>query len=221
MSTAISAPRPVLVDRLGATSVLANIAYVAVGVGLLSVVAQVQIPMWPVPITGQTFGVLVVGSALGLWRAVVASVAYIGIAVAGLPVLAATAVNRENPITGLAFTVGPEWAHTTGTAVFSIATFGYLIGFVFASALVGWFAERKWERKFLTAVVSFVLAEVVIYAFGLPWLSVWLGTQGYPNDLSATLSAGFNSYIIGDLVKAVAAGALLPLAWKLVNRKQS
>jgi biotin transport system substrate-specific component len=219
VSTAILAKRPVLVDRLGATSVLTNIAYVAAGVALLAVVAQVQIPMWPVPITGQTFGILVVGSALGLWRAIVASVAYIGIAVAGLPVLAASAVDRENPVTGLAFTVGPDWVHTTGVAVFSIATFGYLVGFVFASALVGWFAERKWERKFLTAVLSFVLAEVVIYAFGLPWLSVWLGTQGYPNDVAATLSAGFSNYVIGDLIKAVAAGALLPLAWKLVNRK--
>ena len=89
MSTAISAPRPVLVDRLGATSVLTNAAYVVGGVALIAGAAQIQIPMWPVPMTGQTFAILLVGASLGLVRAVITSVLYVALAVAGLPILAA------------------------------------------------------------------------------------------------------------------------------------
>ena len=204
MSTAILAKRPVLVDRLGATTVLTNVLYVAAGVALLALAAQVQIPMWPVPITGQTFAVLAVGASFGVWRALTTTVAYVALAVAGLPILAPQM----------------DGSHTTGLAVLSLPTFGYLIGFVLASVVLGWFAERKWERKFLTALISFLIAEAIIYAVGLPWLSVWLGAHSYPNDLSATLTAGFTPYLIGDAIKAALAAGLLPLSWLLVSRKK-
>lgn len=204
MSTAIIAKRPVLVDRLGATSILTNIAYVAAGVALLALAAQVQIPMWPVPITGQTFAVLAVGASFGIWRALTTTVVYVLLAVAGMPILAPQL----------------DGSHTTGLAVFALPTFGYLLGFVLASVALGWFAERKWERKFLTALVSFVIAEAIIYAVGLPWLSVWMGAHGYPNDVAATLHAGFTPYLIGDLIKAALAAGLLPLSWMLVSRKK-
>jgi biotin transport system substrate-specific component len=205
VSTAIVAKRPVLVDRLGATSVLTNVLYVLAGTALIAGAAQIQIPMWPVPITGQTFAVLLVGASLGLVRGLLSTSLYLGLAVAGLPVLAPT----------------PDGGHITGLSVFTMPTAGYVYGFILASIVLGWFAERQWDRKVLTAIVSFVIAEVVIYAVGLPWLSVWLGQQGYPNSLSATLEAGLNKYIIGDVIKAEAAGAILPLSWKLVSRKDS
>jgi biotin transport system substrate-specific component len=205
VSTAIVAKRPVLVDRLGATSVLTNVLYVLAGTALIAGAAQIQIPMWPVPITGQTFAVLLVGASLGMVRGLLSTSLYLGLAVAGLPVLAPT----------------PDGGHITGLAVFTMASAGYVYGFILASIVLGWFAERQWDRKVLTAIVSFVIAELVIYAVGLPWLSVWLGQHGFPNTLSATLEAGLNKYIIGDVIKAVAAGAILPLSWKLVNRKDS
>lgn len=201
MSTAIISKRPVLVDRLGATSVLANIAYVAGGVALLALAAQVQIPMFPVPITGQTFAVLAIGASFGIWRALTTTASYIALAVVGLPILAP----------------GVDGSHTVGLTVFSLPTFGYLIGFVLASVVLGWFAERQWERKFLPALASFVIAEAVIYAAGLPWLAVWLGAHSYPNSLSAVLAAGFTPYLIGDGIKALLAAGLLPLSWKIVG----
>ena len=204
MSTAILAKRPVLVDRLGATTILTNVLYVAAGVALLALAAQVQIPMWPVPITGQTFAVLAVGASFGVWRALTTTVAYVALAIAGMPILAPQM----------------DGSHTTGLSVFSLPTFGYLIGFVLASVVLGWFAERKWERKFLTALLSFIIAEAIIYAVGLPWLSVWLGAHQYPNDVAATLAAGFTPYLIGDAIKAALAAGLLPLSWILVNRKK-
>lgn len=204
MSTAIIAKRPVLVDRLGATSVLTNFVYVAAGVALLSLAAQVQLPMWPVPVTGQTFAVLAIGATFGVWRALTTTSAYLLLAVAGLPILAPQV----------------DGSHTTGLAVFSLPTFGYLVGFVLASVVLGWFAERKWERKFLTALASFIIAEAIIYAVGLPWLSVWLGAHEIPNDVTATLSMGFTPYLVGDLIKAALAAGLLPLSWKLLSLKK-
>ena len=192
MSTAILAKRPVLVDRLGATSILTNVLYVAAGVALLALAAQVQIPMWPVPITGQTFAVLAVGATFGVWRALTTTSVYVVLAVAGLPILAPQI----------------DGSHTTGLAVFSLPTFGYLIGFVLASVVLGWFAERKWERKFLSALVSFIIAEAIIYAVGLPWLSVWLGSHDIANDFTATLAMGFTPYLVGDFIKAALAAGL-------------
>jgi biotin transport system substrate-specific component len=205
VSTAIVAKRPVLVDRLGATSVLTNVLYVLAGTALIAGAAQIQIPMWPVPITGQTFAVLLVGASLGLVRGLVSTSLYLGLAVAGLPVLAP---NQEG-------------AHLTGLSALTAPTSGYLYGFILASVVLGWFAERQWDRKVVTAIASFIIAEAVIYAVGLPWLSVWMGQHGFPNSLAATLSVGFTPFIIGDVIKAVAAGAILPLSWKLVSRKDS
>jgi biotin transport system substrate-specific component len=209
VSTAIAAPRPVLVDRLGATSVLTNVLYVLGGVALIAVAAQIQIPMFPVPMTGQTFAILLVGASFGLVRALITSVLYVGLAVAGLPILAAQ-VSTD----GASF-------HTTGFAVFGLPTFGYLVGFILASVALGWLAERQWDRKVLKAVVSFLIAEVIIYAVGLPWLGSYLAQAGDPNAVADAFAFGLTPFIIGDVVKAVAAGALLPLTWKLVNRKQS
>jgi biotin transport system substrate-specific component len=93
-----------------------------------------------------------------------------------------------------------------------------MIGFVLAAALVGWLAQKQWDRKVLGTIGAFLAGTVVIYSVGLPWLSVALGQLGYPNDLNATLQAGLYPFIPGDLIKALVAGGLLPLAWKLSSR---
>jgi len=189
--------RTVLVDRLGARSAAANITMVVAGAALTAGAAQLVIPMWPVPITGQTFAVLLVGTTLGAFRGALSMVLYIALGAIGLPV----------------FTEG-----SAGWHVIAGPTGGYLVGFVLAAILTGWLAQRSWDRQIVGAAVAFLAGTVVIYAVGLPWLSVALGQLGYPNDLGATLQSGLLPFVPGDILKAVAAGVLLPLTWKMVSR---
>jgi len=143
----LAASRPVLADRLGARSIATDIAFIAAGAALTAGAAQIVIPMWPVPITGQTFAVLFVGATLGSLRGALSMLLYIGLGVAGLPVFAEGGA-------GLAKVLGP--------------TGGYMIGFVLAAALVGWLAQREWDRKVLGTIGAFLAGTVVIYAVGLP-----------------------------------------------------
>nr|WP_246323571.1 biotin transporter BioY [Alpinimonas psychrophila] len=189
--------RTVLVDRLGARSAAANITMVVAGAALTAGAAQLVIPMWPVPITGQTFAVLLVGTTLGALRGALSMVLYIALGAIGLPI----------------FTEG-----SAGWHVIAGPTGGYLVGFVLAAVLTGWLAQRSWDRQIVGAAVAFLAGTAVIYAVGLPWLSVALGQLGYPNDMGATLQAGFLPFVPGDILKAVAAGVLLPVTWKLVSR---
>ena len=193
----LAASRPVLADRIGSRTLATDVALIAAGAVLTAGAAQLVIPMWPVPITGQTFAVLFVGATLGSLRGALSMLLYVGLGVAGLPVFAEGGA-------GLAKLAGP--------------TGGYMIGFVLAAALVGWLAQKQWDRKVLGTIGAFLAGTAVIYAVGLPWLSVALGQLGYPNDLSATLQAGLYPFIPGDLIKALAAGGLLPLVWKLTSR---
>ena len=195
----LAASRPVLVDRLSSRSIVADLGFIAAGTALTAAAAQISIPMWPVPITGQTFAVLLVGTSLGAMRGALSMVLYIALGAFGLPIFTAGK-------SGLAYIAGP--------------TGGYLIGFVLAAIVVGWLAQRQWDRKVVGAFVSFLVGSIVIYAVGLPWLSVALGQLGRPNDVAATLQAGLYPFIPGDILKAAAAGALLPLTWKLVNRSK-
>jgi biotin transport system substrate-specific component len=205
MSNSLALRSPVLVDRLGARNVAISAVYVVVSIALIAGAAQIQIPMWPVPITGQTFAVLLVGASLGPVRAAIATSAYLLLAVAGLPILAAQS----------------DGSHTTGLAVLALPTLGYLVGFIVASVALGWLAKLAWDRTVLKAVVSFLVAEVIIYACGLPVLAAYLSANGISADAGTVLSLGFTPFVIGDLIKALLAGALLPLTWKLVNRKAS
>ena len=205
MSNSLALRSPVLVDRLGARNVAVSAVYVVLSIALIAGAAQIQIPMWPVPITGQTFAFLLVGASLGPIRAAIATSAYLLLAVAGLPVLAAQA----------------DGSHTTGLAVLALPTLGYLVGFIVASVALGWFAKLAWDRKVLKAVVSFLVAEVIIYACGLPVLAGFFAANGLPADVGTVLALGLVPFIVGDVIKAGLAGALLPLTWKLVNRKTS
>lgn len=197
--------RPTLADRLFSRSLVTDLILIAAGTALISIAAQLIIPLWPVPITGQTFAVLLVGSTLGAVRGALSMVLYLVLGVAGLPVFAAGGH-------------GSLFASPSG---------GFVIGFVFAAALTGWLAQREWDRKVVGTFLSFAAGTVVIYAFGLPWLYTVLGTFppaslgkffGTTNLLQATITTGILPFLVGDTVKALLAAAILPASWRLIGR---
>ena len=161
------------------------------GSGLVALGAQLKVPLpfSPVPVTGQTFAVLLVAAALG--RLGLASIiAYLVEGAVGLPVFAGGA-------SGVAYMSGP--------------TGGYLIGFALAAALVGSATERGWDRTPRTSLAAMALGEVAIYACGLAWLA------RFPLPVGL-LEAGLLPFIPGDLVKMTLAALALPGAWRLVRR---
>lgn len=185
-----------LIDRVIPRRLATDVALVLGGAVLTAIAAQIAIPMWPVPITGQTFAVLLVGAVLGASRGALSLIAYLTMGAVGLPVFTGAA-------SGVTF--GP--------------TFGYLIGFIAAAALVGWLGQVGWQKKVFGVIASFAVGNLVIYAFGLFWLAVALGALGYPNDLMSVLNAGLIPFLVGDAIKIALAAFALPMAWKLFASK--
>lgn len=158
----------------------------------LSAQVAIQLPFSPVPITGQTMAVLLVGALLGSRRGALAVLAYIAEGLAGLPVFAGGAA-------GLTRLFGP--------------TGGYLVGFVAAAFLVGWLAERGWDRRFGTTLAAMTLGNLVIYGVGAVWLAVFVG------GVSRAWSLGVVPFLPGDAIKIVLAAVLLPGGWKLLGMR--
>ena len=152
--------------------------------------AKVKVPFWPVEMTMQTFAVMVIGMTMG-WRLGGATIAlYLAQGAAGLPVFTGT---PEKGI-GIAYMMGP--------------TGGYLVGFLLAAMLVGWLAERGWDRSFLLAPLAMLAGLVAIYVPGLLHL-VWLFGIEKP-----ILEWGLYPFLAGEAFKMALAAAILPLAWK-------
>jgi biotin transport system substrate-specific component len=174
------------------SSRIRDILLVVVGSLLIAALAQIEIllPFTPVPITGQTFGVLLVGAVLGSKRGAAALILYIMEGAFGLPFFAGGA-------SGVGILVG--------------ATAGYLVGFVIAAYVVGLLAERGLERNVRTSLIPFFVGTLVIYLCGVAWLSVILGGVG------KAIAAGVLPFLVGDAIKLVAAALALPAAWKLVK----
>ena len=168
-----------------------DILLVVAGSLFVAGMAQVRIPLpfTPVPLTGQTFAVLLVGAVLGSRRGAASLLLYLLQGVLGLPFFAGGA-------SGLAILLGP--------------TGGYLLGFIAAAYLIGLLAARGLDRRIPSALVAFLVGEVVIYLFGVSWLSFYLGIQ-------RALVAGFLPFLIGDAIKLAAAALALPAAWKLIK----
>jgi biotin transport system substrate-specific component len=204
MTSLAPASRPlVLADRVFPRSVVTNIVLVLAGTALVALCAQLVIPMWPVPITMQTFAVLFVGTVIGPARGAVSMSLYLVLGVAGLPI----------------------FAEGKSGDLFALTSGGFIIGFIVAAAVVGWLANLKWDRHVVKTFVSFFAGTVVIYAFGLTWLyfslqnlgpEVW--QAGGATVLAATIAWGLTPFLIGDAAKAVAAALLLPGTWKLLSR---
>ncbi len=159
---------------------------------LVAALAQVRIPLpfTPVPVTGQTLGVLLVGALLGSRRGTAALGLYLAEGLAGFPVFAGGSGGVS---------------HLLG------ATGGYLLGFVLAAWLVGWLSERGLERSLRTAWLPFLAGEVGIYALGVPWLALFVG------GLGKAVALGLVPFVAGDVLKMVLAAILLPVGWRMLK----
>lgn len=173
-------------------------ALVATGAAVVALLAQVSIPLWPVSITGQTLGVIVVGAALGSRRGAAALVTYLLVGLAGLPVFA---------------------DFTGSVAAVAKPSFGFVIGFIVAAFVAGWFAERAWDRRPALAFLGFAAASVVPFLFGIPYMALIINVvMGLDYSFVGILEAGLFPFIIGGLVKAALAALVIPGAWALVRK---
>ena len=175
----------------GMSKALRAILLALVGSALLTVSAKIQVPFWPVPMTMQTFAVLVIGMAYG-WRLGAATVLlYLVQGAAGLPVFAGGG--------GAAYMAG-----TTG---------GYLAGFLVAAALVGVLAERGWDRSVGATLLAMAMGTAIIFLLGVAWLTGLIG-------LEKAIAGGLTPFIAGAAFKIALAAAVLPLAWRLLGRNR-
>ena len=174
----------------------ADVVLVGLGVTLIALSAQVvfYLPWTPVPITGQTFGVLLIGGAYGATRGFATLATYLVVGGLGVGVFA---------------------AHSSGWDVLrlSSATGGYLVGMLVAATLVGWLADRGWDRSAVRSLPAMVLGNVVIYAFGATWLAHALNLSA-----SQAWHLGIQPFLWGDAVKILLAAGLLPAGWWTVDK---
>jgi len=164
------------------------------GALFLAALAQVAIPVpgSPVPVTGQTLGVLLLATAYGANLGASTFALYLLIGLAGAPVFA-------NQGHGLERLIGP--------------TGGYLVGMLIASWVLGALAGRKWDQRFLSAITTMFIGNIIIFTFGLIWLHEYTG-----KDWAWTFGAGLTPFIFGEILKVVIAGTSLPALWKVVGR---
>jgi biotin transport system substrate-specific component len=179
-----------------------HLALVVAGAILIALAAQVRLPVpgSPVPVTGQTFAVLLVGGALGARRAGLATGLYLALGLF-LPVYAGGQSGLDTFAT-----------RQDGTIVLG-ATGGYLVGFIVAAMAVGKLAELGWDRHLGGAIAAMAVGNAIIYAVGLPWL--WIAAD---LTFSQTITQGLAPFLVGDLVKLALAGAVFPFAWWVVER---
>jgi biotin transporter BioY len=156
---------------------------------LTAISAKLKIEIGPVPITGQTFAVLLSGALLGFRRGALAQIFYLLGGLAGIPWF-----SRGG---GISYLMSP--------------TFGYIIGFVLAASVVGFLCERGFDRKIDSAILAMFLGNVLIYFPGLLWLSKFVG-------FGKVLEIGLYPFIIGDIIKLFLAALILPLGWKLLRK---
>lgn len=192
------AAQPTLIAALQGrgANLVDKVVLVLAGTALLFISARAKVPLLPVPITMQTFAVLVLGMAYGWRLGAVTVIAYLAEGAVGLSVFADT---PEKGI-GIAYMVGP--------------TGGYLIGFVAAAAVAGYLAERGWDRDPMWTAAAMLLGNAAIYVPGVAWLAGLIGIE-------KAIQFGLMPFLLGDALKLVLATALLPLCWTLVRRFKS
>lgn len=170
-----------------------HLVLIVIGAAIVALTAQIYIPTAPVPFTGQTFGVLIVGGALGFRRGAAALALYVLIGAIGIPV----------------YSEG-----RAGTEVLLGYTGGYLLGFILAAAIVGRLAELGWDRQIGGAVLMMLIGTTMIYALGVPWLKATTGMSW-----TDTINAGLTPFLVWDAAKLAVAAALFPTAWWLIGRR--
>jgi biotin transport system substrate-specific component len=184
-------------ERVRSARVTDTVAIV-IGSLTIAVLAQVAIrlPFTPVPVTGQTLGVLLVGGSLGARRGTAATLLYLVEGALGLPFFAAG-------------------AHGVDLLTLSSATGGYLWGFVIAAWALGALSDRGWDRSIRSSIGAMLVGEIIIFAFGVSWL-------GHAFGLTAqkAMQDGLYPFVLGDMVKLLVAAGLLPASWKLLGRRE-
>ena len=175
-------------------SVVSKFGFVLGGVLFLAAMAQISIPIpgSPVPVTGQTLGVLLIGTAYGTSLGFTTLFFYLLAGVAGAPIF----TNHTNGL-----------SHLTG------ATGGYLIGMLFATAITGYLAGRKWDQKISTVIPTMLVGNAIIFTTGLFWLHHFAN-----QSWSWTVAKGFTPFIIGEAINIAIASTTLPILWKLVRK---
>lgn len=196
-SVTLAVGRPTIADRIVARGLVTDLVLIAAGAAITAIAAQIAVPLWPVPITGQTLAVLLVGVTLGAVRGALSLALYAVLGIVGLPVFSDA---------------------SSGWSVIAGPTGGYIIGFIFAAGFTGWLAQREWDRKPLWAFLAFLAGSVLPFAFGLPWLAAALGGYGLPNDLVSVLNSGLWPFIIGGVIKAAIGAGIISLAWWGIRR---
>ncbi|NDV01038.1 biotin transporter BioY [Pseudoroseicyclus tamaricis] len=171
-----------------------QVALVALGVVFLALMSKIRVPFWPVPLTMQTFATLVVAAAFGARLGAATLLAWLALGASGAAVFTGDAA-------GLTYFAGP--------------TGGYLVGFAFAGALVGWLAERGWSRSVAGMVGALLLGNVIIYAFGLPWMAYLFAAE---QGMDWVLQYGVTNFLLGDAAKLALAAVLLPTIWKVSGK---
>jgi len=187
--------QPTLIDSIwpaeaGAARLTRNLVLAIIGSAALTVSAKISVPFYPVPMTMQTYMVLMIGMAFGLRLGAATVAFYLAQGLVGLPVFAAGG--------GFAYFLGP--------------TGGYLVGFLAAAAVMGWLADRGWARRPLAAFVALLLGTAIPFLLGVPWLAAVLG------DFGKAVAGGLLPFLWGAVFKLALAAATLPLAWKLLAR---
>lgn len=198
MSSSVAVHHPTLISALwpvGGRSGLLRPALIAVAGSLLLIVsAKIQVPFWPVPMTLQTLAVLLIGITFGARLGTAAVILYLLEGALGLPVFAGSPARGI----GIAYMIGP--------------TGGYLLGFLAATLVLGYFARRGWDRGIATALLAMLTAEAVIFLFGVGWLAALMGFE-------TAVAAGLLPFLPGEALKLALAAALLPFSWRLLGRR--
>ena len=180
------------------STALTEALFVVGGIGFISLLAQISLPVpgSPVPVTGQTLAVLLIGTTYGARLGLITFASYLLAGIAGAPIFAPSATSANHGIERL-----------TG------ATGGYLVGMLVASLLLGYLADRKADQKFKTSFPALLLGDLIIFAFGLTWLHASL-------DLTwaATIKAGLTPFILGEALKIAITATSLPLVWRKISR---
>ena len=180
------------------SSALTQVLFVAAGVAFIALLAQIAIPVpgSPVPVTGQTLAVLLIGTTYGARLGVLTFATYLLAGVAGAPIFAPSGTSANHGIDRL---IG--------------ATGGYLVGMLVASLVLGYLADRKADQKFRTSFPALLLGDAIIFTFGLLWLQ-----QTLDLSWSKTIAAGFTPFSLGEALKIAITATSLPLVWRRISR---
>ena len=180
------------------STALTQALFVVGGVGFISLLAQIAIPVpgSPVPVTGQTLAVLLIGTTYGARLGVLTFATYLLAGIAGAPIFAPSATAANHGIDRLLSATG-----------------GYLVGMLLASLALGYLADKKADQKFRTSFPALLFGDAIIFTFGLFWLQASLNLTW-----AQTISAGFTPFILGEAIKIAITATSLPLVWRRISR---